>query len=311
MRAAFQSLLLDWVFPGECDDPIKTMASFNLTGIDELKQFRVPGDNEAPNSSLDLIEIQFQPGNFQKNFIGMRDPHLIGSDDSNAVDGERGINPQQNQCERKAHQQPPVLWDEKPKPASGQHRLRAVFSFRSGSGFRYRLGRHLCLNRENIQKQPVLQSTLNVAPVRSRISKFEDVTVCAQRIKFAGLIWSSSTGDYHDGQKAGLCPRFEFSQQVHAMQARDVQIQDHKGDLVSGVIRMANKPFQGAKPITHHFQASVRSHTGKRVARNFYGDRIILYENHALGHGGKSSDYYTTLRVPISRKRLLLKGVWK
>ena len=87
-----------------------------------------------------------------------------------------------------------------------------------------------------------------------------------------------------------------------------MQIQDYKDDMVSGVIRMANKPFQGAKAITHYFQASVRSHTCQRVARNFYGDRIILYENHALGHGGKSSDYYSTLRVPISRKRLLLKG---
>jgi hypothetical protein len=63
---------------------------------------------KPPNSSLDLNEIQFQPGNFQKNFIGIRDHHLIGSVDSNAVDGECRANPQQNQCERKHDQQPPL-----------------------------------------------------------------------------------------------------------------------------------------------------------------------------------------------------------
>jgi hypothetical protein len=67
------------------------------------------------------------------------------------------------------------------------------------------------LNKQNIQKQPVLQSTLNVAAVHSRISHLEDITVRAERIKLAGLIWSSSTGDYDDWQKAGLWPRFKFS----------------------------------------------------------------------------------------------------
>jgi hypothetical protein len=69
------------------------------------------------------------------------------------------------------------------------------------------------------------------------------------------------------------------------MQPRDVQIQNHKDDLVSGVIRMAKKPFQGAKPVMHYFQANVRSEASKSVAGKLDGDRIILYKNYAVRHG--------------------------